>query len=83
MKASNLPFFTLLIMSVIVRESTAVDHLTTNTLNGRCTVKFTNGDYYQYSGVSQLALLNLKAQPNMSLGSWVNHNCVGLPFIKY
>ena len=74
MKDSFLLFFITLIMSVIVRESNAVDCIYTDTLAGRCDVLFKNGSCYSFKNVSRRALLNLKLQPNISLGSWVNHN---------
>ena len=61
-------------MTVIQRESNAVAAILTDVINGRCSVMFTNGACYNYKNVSRRALLNLKFQPNMSLGSWVNHN---------
>ena len=61
-------------MTVITRESNAIDVIYTDTLFGRCSVLFKNGSCYHYKNVSRRALLNLVIQPNMSLGSWANHN---------
>ena len=61
-------------MSVITRESQAIDCIYTDTIGGRCDVIFKNGSCYSFKNVSRRALLNLKMQPNMSLGSWANHN---------
>ena len=62
------------LMSVITRESNAIDAIYTDTLFGRCSVLFKNGSCYHYKNVSRRALLNLKIQPNISLGSWANYN---------
>ena len=39
-------------------------------------VEFANGYSYEYTGVSRRAIANLMLNPNMSLGFWVNNNCV-------
>ena len=74
MKDSSFCSLLLHFMSIISRESNAVDCIITDVIGGRCAVQFKNGSYYSYHNVSRRALLNLKLQPNMSLGSWVNHN---------
>ena len=61
-------------MTTIQRESNAIEFIVTDTLRGRCGVMFKNGKGYTFKNVSRRALLNLKMQPNMSLGSWANHN---------
>ena len=61
---------------VPVRSSDAVYFMTANPLTGTVNVTFKGGRSYKYSGVSRRAILNLLANPNMSLGFWVNENCV-------
>ena len=39
-------------------------------------VEFTNGYAYEYTHVSRRAIMNLLINPNMSLGFWVNQNCI-------
>ena len=68
-------------MSIIQRTSDAIERIVTNTIKGQAAVVYTSGHAYVYDNVSRLALLNLKAQPNMSLGFWVNHNCANKPVI--
>jgi hypothetical protein len=61
---------------VPVRSSDAVYFMTANPLTGTVNVTFNGGNSYKYTGVSRRAILNLLANPNMSLGFWVNANCV-------
>jgi len=61
---------------VPVRSSDAVYFMTANPLTGVVNVTFKGGNSYKYSGVSRRAIINLLANPNMSLGFWVNANCV-------
>lgn len=61
---------------VPVRTSDAVYFMTANPLTGVVNVTFKGGRSYKYTGVSRRAILNLLANPNMSLGFWVNENCV-------
>ena len=58
------------------RTSGAVAQLIVNPVTGNVIVEFNNGYAYSYSNVSRRAIINLLAQPNMSLGFWVNNNCV-------
>ena len=58
------------------RTSGAVAQLIVNPVTGNVIVEFKNGYAYSYSNVSRRAIINLLAQPNMSLGFWVNNNCV-------
>lgn len=59
------------------RTSDAVYQVLVNPMRGTALVEFRNGYCYKYSNVSRRAILNLIAQPNMSLGFWVNKNCIG------
>ena len=61
---------------LITRSSDAIDYIVTDLLLGRVNVKFANGHWYRYTNVSRRAILNLECNPNMSLGFWVNDNCV-------
>ena len=46
-------------------------------LRGSATVMFKNSNkVYRYFNVSRRAILNLIAQPNMSVGFWVNTNLI-------
>ena len=61
---------------VPVRSSDAVYFMTANPLTGVVNVTFNGGNSYKYTGVSRRAIINLLANPNMSLGFWVNANLV-------
>ena len=58
------------------RTSSAVTNLQVNPLTGVVLVEFNQGYTYEYNGISRRAILNLMFNPNMSLGFWVNANCV-------
>lgn len=58
------------------RTSDAVAQLIVNPVRGDVFVEFQNGYAYQYTNVSRRAILNLLANNNMSLGFWVNNNCI-------
>ena len=64
-------------MQVSSRTSSAVRYIYTDLLRGRVVVEFQNGNVYTYKNVSRRAIANLRLQPNMSLGFWVNSNCLG------
>jgi hypothetical protein len=68
---------------VPVRTSDAVYFMTANPLTGVVNVTFNGGRSYKYTGVSRRAILNLLANPNMSLGFWVNDNCKEHKRVKY
>ena len=59
-----------------VRTSDAVYFMTANPITGKVNVTFNGGNSYTYTGVSRRAIANLLLNPNMSLGFWVNENCV-------
>lgn len=61
---------------VPVRTSDAVYFMTANPLTGVVNVTFNGGRSYKYTNVSRRAITNLLLNPNMSLGFWVNENCV-------
>jgi len=62
--------------NVTNRTSSAIRCLLVDPIRGTACVEFKNGYAYSYSNVSRRAIINLLAQPNMSLGFWVNNNCV-------
>ena len=61
----------------IIRSSSAVAAIHCDVLNGLALVSFKNGNVYAYSNVSRRAMLNLKYNPTISLGFWVNNNLLG------
>ena len=58
------------------RSSDAIAHIQVSPILGVVLVEFTNGLYYEYTNVSRRSIINLMTQPNVSLGFWVNSNCV-------
>ena len=62
--------------NVTRRTSDAVAALQVSPVLGVVLVEFANGYSYEYTGVSRRAIANLLLNPNMSLGFWVNQNCV-------
>ncbi len=58
------------------RTSDAVDFMTVNIIDGSVDVCFSNSNAYTYHNVSRRAIANLLLNPNMSLGFWINANCV-------
>jgi hypothetical protein len=60
----------------IFRSSDAIDNIAVSPILGVALVEYSNGYSYEYTNVSRRAILNLMANPNMSLGFWVNANCV-------
>ncbi len=63
-------------ITVTRRTSDAIDTLLVSPVLGVVLVEFTNGYSYEYTNVSRRAIMNLLINPNMSLGFWVNQNCV-------
>ena len=61
----------------IIRSSAAVAAIHCDVLNGMALVSYKNGSVYAYSNVSRRAMMNLKFNPNLSLGFWVNANLLG------
>ena len=58
------------------RTSDAVAFLQVSPVLGVVLVEFASGHAYEYTNVSRRAIANLLLNPNMSLGFWVNQNCV-------
>jgi len=63
-------------INVAPRTSDAVAVLQVSPILGVVLVEFTNGYAYEYTNVSRRAIANLLLNPNMSLGFWVNKNCI-------
>ena len=67
--------YTITFMQPKARTSTCVKSIDVSPLTGTAIVEFLTGTRYEYVNVSRKAIANLLAQPNMSLGFWVNANC--------
>ena len=63
-------------ITVAPRTSDAIAQLLVSPVLGVVLVEFANGYAYEYTNVSRRAILNLLMNPNMSLGFWVNQNCI-------
>ena len=61
---------------VSTRSSNCVDCMAVDLLRGSVSLTYHNGYGYCYYNVSRRAIANLLLNPNMSLGFWVNKNCV-------
>ena len=62
--------------SVTRRTSDAVAFMQVSPVLGVVLVEFSSGHSYEYTNVSRRAIANLLLNPNMSLGFWVNQNCI-------
>ena len=58
------------------RSSDAIDNISVSPILGVVLVEYSNGYSYEYTNVSRRAIVNLMCNPNMSLGFWVNANCI-------
>ena len=63
-------------INVAPRTSDAVAQLLVSPVLGVVLVEFTSGHAYEYTNVSRRAIANLLLNRNMSLGFWVNQNCI-------
>lgn len=68
--------FLLSMRAIKRRSSGAVRRVYVSLKDASVTVVFKCGSTYDYVGVSRRAILNLMLNDNMSLGFWVNKNCV-------
>lgn len=68
--------------SIIPRTSDAVDSISVAPLRGVVRATFSSGTY-EYTGISRRAILNLIANPNMSLGLWINENILAKKYNDY
>ena len=63
-------------INVPTRTSTAVESLKVDLLAQLVQVSFKDGGNYEYGNVSKRAIANVLFNPDVSLGFWVNNNCV-------
>ena len=63
---------------ILNRSSNAIDNIAVSPILGVALVEYSNGLSYEYTNVSRRAIINLMTQPNISLGFWVNANCVAV-----
>ena len=63
-------------ITVPQRQSSAVKSLEVDAIAGEAIVTFTNGLSYLYENVSKRSIINVLFNPDVSLGFWVNNNCV-------
>ena len=65
------------------RTSAAADFIHVDLLRGVAIVSFKEGHTYEYKNVSRRAIASLMANPNMSLGFWINHNLLDAKRTSY
>ena len=65
-------------ITVAPRTSGAIAQLLVSPVLGVVLVEFANGYAYEYTNVSRRAICNLLMNKNMSLGFWVNQNCINV-----
>ncbi len=70
-------------ITVPQRQSSAVKSLEVDAIAGEAIVTFTNGLSYLYENVSKRSIINVLFNPDVSLGFWVNNNCVNTERTKY
>ena len=58
------------------RTSEPCNFVHVDLIKGEAIVDFKTSACYKYTNVSRRAIINLMMQPSMSLGFWVNKNCV-------
>ena len=63
-------------INVPTRTSAAIESLKVDLLSREALVTFKNGSTYEYENVSARAIANVLFNPDISLGFWVNNNCV-------
>ena len=57
-------------------NSSAVECMSADALRGTVCARFKDDSIYIYNNVSRRAILNLIANPNMSVGFWLNANVI-------
>ena len=67
--------FTMFI-NVPTRTSAAIKSLKVDLLAREALVTFKDGNTYEYENVSARAIANVLFNPDISLGFWVNNNCI-------
>ena len=63
-------------IDVPTRTSAAISALSVDLLAQKVIATFTNGCIYEYTNVSKRAIANVLFNPDISLGFWINNNCV-------
>ena len=63
-------------ITVPTRTSAAIESLKVDLLARKALVTFVNGYEYEYENVSARAIANVLFNPDISLGFWVNNNCI-------
>ena len=63
-------------ITVPTRTSAAIESLKVDLLARKALVTFVNGYEYEYDNVSARSIFQLLTNPDISLGFWVNNNCV-------
>ena len=61
-------------IKVPFRTSACIARLYVSPLRGIAIAQFKNGGTYSYKNVSRRAILNILANPSMSMGFWINRN---------
>ena len=69
-------------ITVPYRTSKAIDDLKVDLLSRTVLVTFVNGYQYRYTNVSARAIANVLFNPDISLGFWVNNNCLKASRVK-
>ena len=64
------------------RTSDAVDSIVVDPVRGKVLATFSSGTY-EDTGLSRRAIVNLIANPNMSLGLWINENVLAKKYNDY
>ena len=64
-------------ITVPTRTSSAIKELEVDLLSQKARFTFKDGDRgYEFSNVSKRAIANVLFNPDVSLGFWVNNNCI-------
>ena len=74
-------FINSFMFTISARSSSCIECIVVNPFNGCVDVTYKNGYEYSYFDVSRRSILNLMLNKNMSLGFWVNANCI--PSLAY
>ena len=65
-----------MLITVPTRTSAAIESLKVDLLARKARVIFQGSYEYEYENVSARAIANVLFNPDVSLGFWVNNNCV-------
>ena len=69
-------------VTVPSRTSNAIKSLEVDMLKQRARVPFKDGGVYEYANVSKRAIANVLFNPSISLGFWVNNNCLNTDRVR-